>query len=144
MGIHLSEKEGGCPMGIRKRDKMKLFVFGTLKKGFRNHKYLGEAVFLRNDVTLAEFDLVETTTGDIFPICKLGINKIRGEVYEVSDRDMEKVDWLESYFNIKREISLESGEKALLYVWKLDLPTLLSCKVTPMIPVDGIYEWIKK
>ena len=72
----------------------KLFVYGTLKKGHSNHdrflshaKYLGEGTTTRDIWAL--YDL------GFFPAMTHGNMQVTGEVYEVSDYELGKIDMLE-------------------------------------------------
>lgn len=72
----------------------KLFVYGTLKKGHSNHarflsqaKYIGEGTTTRDIWAL--YDL------GFFPAMTYGTMQVSGEVYEVTDYELGKIDMLE-------------------------------------------------
>lgn len=71
-----------------------IFVYGTLKKGFDNHRY-----FLNRDplfyARLQGFVLLEAGRG--FPAIKQGDGFVEGEVYEVSENALRQLDALESH-----------------------------------------------
>jgi gamma-glutamylcyclotransferase (GGCT)/AIG2-like uncharacterized protein YtfP len=76
----------------------KLFVYGTLRVGQGNHYLLkkGNAKFLGNALTFDEFDMIDVG----FPVAlppngPLGF-LIKGEVYEIDDVTLNRVDILES------------------------------------------------
>jgi gamma-glutamylcyclotransferase (GGCT)/AIG2-like uncharacterized protein YtfP len=72
---------------------MKLFVYGTLKKGFCNHHVLGNAKFIGAYTTQPRYTMYDMGA---YPAIRLdGKTSIVGEVYEIND--LELVDSLEGY-----------------------------------------------
>jgi len=94
-----------------------VFVYGTLKKGFGNHYLLKDAKFLGKARTEKKYKM--TANGIPFVSKKEAISHIIGEVYEVGDEILRKLDFLEDHPNwYKREkvkVILENGRK--LDVW---------------------------
>jgi len=85
---------------------MKLFVYGTLKRGFSNHQLLKDSQFLGFAQTKDRYPLIKTYFGlpILLPFKDTGHN-VRGEVYEVSSSLMKAIDKLEGHPNInKREL----------------------------------------
>jgi len=92
-----------------------VFVYGTLKRDFGNHRILARATFLGNGKTGQPFELVRLwgfpgmirVRGD-----RTG-TAVRGEVYAVDDRTLADLDHLESngalYQRAQTPIILESG-----------------------------------
>jgi len=80
---------------------MKLFVYGTLKKGFRLHYFLNRSKFVGNK-ELKEFDMYKIDfNGLTFPYVIPGKGTIKGEVYEVSKKVFEKIKRMESEGGLK-------------------------------------------
>lgn len=82
----------------------KVFVYGTLKKGQPNHHWLtntmnGAASYISNGTTKIKYPLVISTRYNIpFLLNKPGIGKnIKGEIYEIDDEMLSKLDILEDY-----------------------------------------------
>uniref|UniRef100_A0A1B0DFN3 Gamma-glutamylcyclotransferase family protein n=1 Tax=Phlebotomus papatasi TaxID=29031 RepID=A0A1B0DFN3_PHLPP len=80
----------------------KLFVYGTLKRGEPNHYWFkkssnGYAKFVCKAATTKKMPLVIATRYNIpFLLDKPGHgNYVAGEIYEVDDRMMEKIENLE-------------------------------------------------
>ena len=72
----------------------KLFVYGTLKKGFCNHSLLMGSKFLGSCTTeFPRFRMI--SLGAFCPAVIVGKNFIQGEVYEVDDIVLAAVDSLE-------------------------------------------------
>lgn len=94
---------------------MRLFVYGTLMQGMRNHEYLKDAQFLGVATTGPEFELL--TNGSI-PAARWGNEPISGELYEVSDVVLEGLDVLEEVNSklYERAEATISGEKAIVYL----------------------------
>lgn len=95
---------------------MRLFVYGTLMRGESNHHYLESARFLRAAVTCAEFALADFV--DYPAIVRPGSCAIVGELYEVDEATLTRVDELEEVpeFYERCEIELEDKTVALTYV----------------------------
>lgn len=95
---------------------MRLFVYGTLMRGESNHHYLKSARFLQAAVTRAEFALVDF--GEYPAIVRPGSCAISGELYEVDEATLARVDELEEVpdFYERCEIELEDGTITLTYV----------------------------
>lgn len=73
---------------------MKAFVYGTLKKGYGNHRLLERASFLGEAYTDGTFDMLNSG----FPVLVPNDNGhiVKGEVYEFSDHDiLDSLDALE-------------------------------------------------
>jgi len=78
----------------------KVFVYGTLKRGYSNHRYhLNRATFLGTAFTMEKWTMIGE--GAPFPYLleqhdKLGYN-VLGEVFHVSDAELYSLDRLEGY-----------------------------------------------
>lgn len=72
--------------------KTKIFVYGTLKKGFSNNYLLIGQKLIGNFVTEKKYRLVSLGS---FPGLIDGDKSIKGEVYEVSDECLSNLDILE-------------------------------------------------
>lgn len=79
-----------------------VFVYGTLKKGFSNHhflkdqEYLGKAEIKGTMISLRHFP----------GVCLVGNDDILGEVYEINDETLKRLDHLEGHpsFYKRKEI----------------------------------------
>ena len=105
----------------------KLFVYGTSKKDYCNHSVLGDAEFVKVDC-LKGFKMHRL--GGFPAIAPYNFNPdnehphiVHGEVYEINDKDLYRVNQLEGYsphsmvhqFYDRQSVVLESGEVALVY-----------------------------
>ncbi|MFS0864400.1 gamma-glutamylcyclotransferase [Fredinandcohnia sp. 179-A 10B2 NHS] len=73
----------------------KVFVYGTLRKGEKNHYLLKESVCLSDNCWVFG-ELHDTGYG--YPVLKPStISKVIGEVYEVNDEILQRLDVLEGY-----------------------------------------------
>jgi gamma-glutamylaminecyclotransferase len=91
---------------------MKVFVYGTLKKGFHNHALLENAKFLGWATLEGSHVLLDAG----FPVCVplyTGSSKVIGEVYEVTPAEMKRLDRLEGegrmYHRVKRKVEEAEG-----------------------------------
>lgn len=77
-------------------NKNLVFVYGTLKRGFSNHYLLEKSTFIGEGVTEENMIMYERGIPFLNDEEK-GITQIHGEVYEVTDRTLDKLDLLEGY-----------------------------------------------
>lgn len=103
------------------RDHPLVFVYGTLKRGFHNHRVMAEAggEFVCEGVTVTPFPLVER--GLPFLIFRPGEgHRVEGEIYRVGDeRGWERLDRLEGHpdFYQRRLIEAEGADGEIYEAW---------------------------
>ena len=92
----------------------RVFVYGTLKRGFWNHHLLEQCTYLGEAVTLKEFALYVDTIP--FVIKDQPVSRICGEVYEVDEQVLMRLDQFEGhphwYRREKISVLLEIPESA--------------------------------
>lgn len=89
-----------------------IFVYGTLKKGYRFHnEYLGKGKFLTEDKIDGELYMQPR---GLFPLIFEGKDKIAGEVYQVDERTLDGIRYLEKGY-IETVITTDKGHKCLVY-----------------------------
>lgn len=100
---------------------MKVFVYGTLKKGFGNHRCLDGAVFLGEAVTSENYLMHDSGFPALRPSDKgLGV---LGEVYEFEDmKILERLDRLEGHPHLFERtdtvvVMTDEGEEADVQVY---------------------------
>ncbi|MBM6619636.1 gamma-glutamylcyclotransferase family protein [Bacillus suaedaesalsae] len=72
-----------------------VFVYGTLRKGERNHHFLKDAVFVSEDCWT---DGIMIDTGKGYPaLLPTDTKKVVGELYKVNLLELTKLDYLEGY-----------------------------------------------
>lgn len=90
----------------------RLFVYGTLKRGFGNNRLLEDSEYIK-DATLAEAVMVSLVN---FPGVIKGQGEVKGEIWEVRQEDWPRLDRLEGHPNFyKREIVETSEGQAWCY-----------------------------
>jgi gamma-glutamylcyclotransferase (GGCT)/AIG2-like uncharacterized protein YtfP len=72
----------------------RVFVYGSLKRGFENHGLLVTAAFAGKATTAAAFRMMDGPYPVLREIATGGF-RISGELYEVDDRTLEALDDLE-------------------------------------------------
>ena len=93
--------------------QMKLFVYGTLKKGFVYNYLLGGSKFLGESI----LDGYALYVNDVIPFIFKEEGKVHGEVYKIDEKIIEKLDSLEAAYNRKWvEVEVE-GENMLVNVY---------------------------
>lgn len=99
----------------------RVFVYGTLKRGERNHHRMAAATFLGVAVTLDaafrldEFDSVSAPGRTVPSVSAGGCHRVAGEVYEVGE------DLLDAFERVgvdyaREPVSLDDGELAFVYL----------------------------
>lgn len=102
--------------------RFKLFVYGTLKKGFYNHFYLKNAKYLGKAKTLHPYPLIAPKRYYPYLVDKKGKGKIvKGELYEVDIATLKRIDRLEEapryYKRDFIQIIDEKGKKHKAYTY---------------------------
>ena len=96
----------------------RIFVYGTLKQGQGNWNYLlkGHSLFMGEHTTEPMFTMV--SLGGFPGVLPEGSTRIRGEVFEVDDTTMERVDRLEGYpsFYNRQQIETQFGPAWMYYL----------------------------
>lgn len=98
----------------------KVFVYGTLRKGFSNHDIIkeGNNKFLNKDETIDKYLMLDTGG---FPavIKNIPYHNIVGELYEVDNETFESIDKLESNGNLfqREKVILKSDNEAWMYFY---------------------------
>lgn len=103
-----------CSIGLRQM----VFVYGTLKRGQRNHGLLEKAEYLGPDQT-AGSDWLMTTNGSypsVSPASSAGV-QVHGELYAVDQTTLAAMDRLEAYRELygREQVRLASGATAWMY-----------------------------
>lgn len=115
-------------------------VYGTLKKGLRNHYLLEGAKFLGEDTTTDKFIMLQI--GGSYPaiIPHEKGNTVTVEIYEVNTETMMNLHELEGvptvYF--PERVTLKGGTEAFIFVWVAGAPKALAV-VKPR--EDGVLSW---
>lgn len=101
-------------MVANKNNKIMIFVYGSLKQNFHNHPSMENirATFIGNCCTMFPiYDMI--SMNDSYPAVINGNYNISGELYEINERDIEKLDSLEGYPNfydrILTKVVLDNG-----------------------------------
>lgn len=94
----------------------KVFVYGSLKKGYGNHRLLEDAKYLGTHVTDPAYTMVGL--GGFPGVILTGDTSIHGELYEVTPMEFEYLDGLEGYpsFYNRTKISTDHGEAWMYYL----------------------------
>jgi gamma-glutamylaminecyclotransferase len=94
----------------------RVFVYGTLRAGERNHRLLEGAEFVGQARTAPCFRMVDL--GSFPAIVGDGSTPIEGEVYDVDDAMLARLDELEGHprFYTRTRIELDDGSEALAYL----------------------------
>jgi gamma-glutamylcyclotransferase (GGCT)/AIG2-like uncharacterized protein YtfP len=94
----------------------RLFVYGSLKRGFRHHDLLGGAPFEGDARTAPGFSLV--LQGEYPALVRSGTECVHGELFRVTDELLAELDRFEGCPDLYRRelISLDDGTSALSYL----------------------------
>ena len=110
-------------MGINRSNMSKVFVYGSLKQGYWNNSLLrsSELLFRANTVDKV-YKMVDL--GSFPAVVKEGDFKISGEVYNVDDTTLQRLDALEGNgsFYMREEVLVEplsANPKTLAWIYIL-------------------------
>lgn len=96
-----------------------LFVYGTLKRGLSNHHWLGEAGYIAEARTAADFALY--TIEYPFLAKSPALYPVHGELYLISPADLARVDQLEQhpddYCREPIEVLTRQGERVMAWTY---------------------------
>lgn len=93
-----------------------VFVYGTLMRGEHHHESLAGGRFLGPAETLPQYDLVQI---DYYPaLVPGGTGKVMGELYQVDDATLQRLDELEEVpaYYVRERIELVDGRSAFAYL----------------------------
>lgn len=99
----------------------RVFVYGTLKRGFRNHRFLESANYLGEAYTIAEYRMLDGR----FPVLRDAgpdLKPVGGEVYDVDNHTLSKLDDLESvesgmYERTETDIVFSDGRASQAFIY---------------------------
>ena len=95
---------------------MKIFVYGTLKQGFRNHHYLNKATFLYQDTIQGQLYTIDDVD---YPAYLTGKGTVHGEVYHIDDTTLAMLDRLEANGSLyQRELQITSHHQEEVFVYR--------------------------
>jgi gamma-glutamylaminecyclotransferase len=101
-----------------------LFVYGSLKRGFRHHSELAGADFLAEARTVPGYTLI--SLGPYPALIVSGSDLVVGELYRVTQSHLHRLDIFEGSDYERREVALESGITAQAYLLRANHPALFS------------------
>ena len=122
-GSHRLDKEpllATANKNIFKTSLIKVFVYGTLMKGEKNHRLLELSKFVGPGKTEPAFDFVNL--GGFPAMIWGGVTQVVGEIYEVDNKTLARLDRLESHPDMYRRepIVLEDRTEVQAYVMRRD------------------------
>jgi gamma-glutamylaminecyclotransferase len=102
-----------------------LFVYGTLKRGERNHRLMADQRFLGPAVTAAKYRVIDLGPHPVLiPDAEHGLS-VTGELWEVSDCALDELDEFEGIpdpFD-RRAIEIMGDERSVqAYFWVRGVP----------------------
>ncbi len=101
-------------------DAIRVFVYGTLRRGKRNHALLAKQKYLGEFQTQARYALYDT--GPYPAAVGAGDTALRGEVYAVDKTCFARLDVLEDYpHSYTREQIRTAFGRAWIYLWIADI-----------------------
>jgi len=113
-----------------------IFVYGTARKGFHNHHYLEGARYIGRAHTKEKYALY----ADTLPyLIKEQVCQVRGELYEVYDTILARMDILEgdpeSYFRLLDTVITDDGNEHPAYIY------FYPRKTGTLIPSGNYSDW---
>ena len=107
-----------------------VFVYGTLKRGQRNHRLLAASRFVGAATTRPLYRLHACGPYPCLVPAGADGRAIRGEVYEVDDTMLAQLDWLEGAPDLYRRGPVELADgagPAVAYFYQGDVSAFPDC-----------------
>jgi len=106
-----------------------LFVYGSLKKGFKHNYMLGKSTFLREVETEPNYLLYDTGPFPGMIEVKEGDGRcIEGELYEVTDDCLKSLDKHVPYAYKKKEVKITGENKQVItHIYDQGVGRFLDC-----------------
>ena len=96
-------------------DLENIFVYGTLKKGERNHELLKGQIKLGEAETVDQYCMFDVGR---FPIVTEDeVCKIHGEVYRVDEEVLKNVDYIEKHLYDRIKIAIKLKDSGTVEAW---------------------------
>jgi gamma-glutamylcyclotransferase (GGCT)/AIG2-like uncharacterized protein YtfP len=92
--------------------RIRLFVYGSLRRGAENHQALRRASFLREVTTEPAYDVIRLGA---YPALVSGSMSVAGELYEVEPGDLPALDAFEGPGYRRAHVRLSDGGDAEAY-----------------------------
>jgi len=92
---------------------VRLFVYGTLRRGQPNHRLLEDAPPLGSTLTEPRFEIIEC---EGYPALVPGALAIEGELYEIGEPLLARLDAFEGPGYVRASVKLADGTTALAYL----------------------------
>lgn len=123
---------------------MKLFVYGTLKRGYGNNRLLEGAKFLGEATTQKHYSLVDCGFPKAVPSFmseKIPFLPVRGEVFEVNGEQLSMCDRLEGHPNWYErrniDVTYDDGSEDQVMIYEMDH----THESRPSNIYNNIYNW---
>lgn len=107
-----------------------IFVYGTLKRKYHNNVLLSDSKFIREATTKPLYLLYDCGPFPCLIKAPNGKGKaIFGEVFEVDDVTMKRLDRLEGVPHLyqRGDMELENGDKVIAYFFQEDVSDFVEC-----------------
>lgn len=113
---------------------MKIWVYGSLKRDHGNGRLLKTSRFLGTAISEPEFTLLNL--GSFPGIVREGTTAIHGEVYEVDDETLQRLDRLEGHpsFYERQHVAVTLDDGSTAQVEGYVLPSTWLLRQLPLIP----------
>lgn len=108
-----------CKLNTANDPRQRVFVYGTLKRGESNHRWLEQAINLGDAETYQYFALYQG--GDPWPLMVAGEPRypVRGELYAVTPRELALLDELEAcpQLYVRKQIAVRMITDEIIQAW---------------------------
>jgi gamma-glutamylaminecyclotransferase len=94
-----------------------LFVYGTLKRGERNHRLIADQEFLGEALTEPRYRVIDLGPHPGLVVDEANGLAVRGELYAVSDTSLAKLDAFEGAEFPRGPVAIPDREKVHAYYW---------------------------
>lgn len=127
-------------MTVDTKTGIRVFVYGTLKRGRSNHGVLAKAEFLGRCKLPGRHTMVDLRyyPGMVFNPKATEDTYVLGEVYRVSKEQLDTLDIIEGHPDYYVRTKVQTPWKG---AWCYFLPQEYLDKASPVDPVNGVQVW---
>lgn len=105
--------------------RTRVFVYGTLRRGERNHRLVARSVFVGDALTKPVFTLYDL--GYCPALVAGGHQAITGEIYEVDEATLAELDRLEGHPRVYQRSPIHLADDALVLAYLMPLSRVDGC-----------------
>lgn len=121
-----------------------VFVYGTLKQGYGNHRLLESSEYVGRGTTILPYLMEHAGCPVVFRSNEGPLHNVDGEVYEVTDETLSYLDRLEGHpgWYVRHEVAVDIQDTGIQQMCWMYFGDNWKTRGQKMQPTSrGTYEW---